>query len=60
MGLANTSQGDELGAGRVVWGNLWSETGLLTSEEGGDTTVVVKEPGWAPLGAERDKRNHWV
>lgn len=32
---------------------LWSETGLLTSEEGGDATVVVKEPGWALLGAER-------
>ena len=68
MELADTSQGEGGGAQGmswvleppVVWGSLWSETGPLTSEEGGDTTVVVKEPGWVPLGAERDKRDHWI
>lgn len=68
MGLANSSQrgfGDELGTGRREpqegmrpQTNKKTKT-KTTAEEGGDSIVVVKEPGWAPFG-NRQGRDKWV
>lgn len=68
MGLANSSQrgiGDELGTGRrETQEGMRPQTNKktktkTTAEEGGDSIVVVKEPGWAPFG-NRQGRDKWV